>query len=972
MPAQNIIKFRQGTASEWSSTNPVLSVGEPGFDTTNNQVRIGDGISSWTNLSIVGTGLQGIQGFDGIQGIQGIQGGEGPQGIQGNDGIQGIQGNDGSQGIQGLEGSQGASIQGIQGFTAEINWTGEWNIANAYNENDSVSYNGSSYVARQYIGSYSYGIDPTSTTYWQLLAAQGTQGIQGLDGIQGIQGSSATINWTGEWSSSTSYNENDGVSYNGSSFVALQSSTNVDPSNASHWQLVAAQGIQGIQGEGIQGAQGSSAVINWTGEWSGSTTYYENDGVSYNGTSYVALQYSYSYFPDSNPSYWQIIASQGVQGAQGESIQGIQGTDGSSGAQGTDGSQGAQGSSAAINWTGEYNAYTGYNENDGVSYNGNSYVALQYSYNTDPTNTGYWQLIAAQGIQGVQGLQGEGIQGTQGPAGTDAYMQGTQGIQGTDGIQGIQGSDGLQGVQGISINWTGEWNSYTGYNENDGVSYNGSSYVALQYSNNVDPTNTAYWQIIASQGVQGIQGEGLQGIQGEAIQGPEGPQGIQGPSAIINWTGEWNSSINYYENDGVSYNSSSYVALQSSYNTDPTNTSYWQLIAAQGIQGVGIQGIQGTAASVNWTGEWSSGSSYYENDGVSYNGTSYVALQYSYSNTPDSSPSYWQVIASQGVQGLQGEGIQGVQGTDGIQGLDGIQGPQGESIQGIQGTDGLQGLDGTQGTQGIHGIQGVQGTTGPVAGSANQIVYKNSSNIASGDANLTWDGSELRATYLRSNNSSGDEGGELRFAVPATNSTINTTLNIDIYQNKLRIFEGGGSNRGYYLDITEGATSAATPLKTKSIGFFTARDNQPPSTLFATLDTRNTILVLDFDDGASNEAAVFLGVIPDSANLASGLSVRINWMATSATSGNCRWGVQFEKMTTDEDADSFDTATEAHSATNATAGIPTITTLTCTSIDSLAAGDFFRMKVYRDSSDTTNDTMVGDAELISVEIRTVV
>jgi len=35
----------------------------------------------------------------------------------------------------------------------------------------------------------------------------------------------------------------------------------------------------------------------------------------------------------------------------------------------------------------------------------------------------------------------------------------------------------------------------------------------------------------------------------------------------------------------------------------------------------------------------------------------------------------------------------------------------------------------------------------------------------------------------------------------------------------------------------------------------------------------------------------------------------------------------------------------------------------------VVAGDPYRIKVYRDSSDTTNDTMVGDAELIAVEVR---
>jgi hypothetical protein len=92
-------------------------------------------------------------------------------------------------------------------------------------------------------------------------------------------------------------------------------------------------------------------------------------------------------------------------------------------------------------------------------------------------------------------------------------------------------------------------------------------------------------------------------------------------------------------------------------------------------------------------------------------------------------------------------------------------------------------------------------------------------------------------------------------------------------------------------------------------------------------------------------------------------------MATTATSGNCRWGVQFEKSGTDLDSDSFDTATEAHSAANGTSGIETVTEITATAIDSLAAGNRFRLKVFRNADDATNDTMTGDAELIAVEVR---
>ena len=159
---------------------------------------------------------------------------------------------------------------------------------------------------------------------------------------------------------------------------------------------------------------------------------------------------------------------------------------------------------------------------------------------------------------------------------------------------------------------------------------------------------------------------------------------------------------------------------------------------------------------------------------------------------------------------------------------------------------------------------------------------------------------------------------------------------------------------------------------TKTLAVFTPPDNQPTATNFATLDTRNSIAVLDFDDGATNEESTFVGCIPEAATLSSGIKVRITWAATSATSGNCRWGAQWMKLDTDIDSDSFDTATEGQSATSGTSGICTTTEITCTNIDSLAAGDFFRLKIYRDSSDTTNDTMTGDAELISVEVRSAV
>jgi hypothetical protein len=167
----------------------------------------------------------------------------------------------------------------------------------------------------------------------------------------------------------------------------------------------------------------------------------------------------------------------------------------------------------------------------------------------------------------------------------------------------------------------------------------------------------------------------------------------------------------------------------------------------------------------------------------------------------------------------------------------------------------------------------------------------------------------------------------------------------------------------------------ATPIlasgtSVKTLAAFSARENQPPATAFATLDTRNSIAVLDFD-AATDEAAIFSGVIPDYANLASGLKIRLAWMATTATSGNVRWGAQLMRCNTDLDSDSFDPATLVTSAANGTSGIVTVAEITATAIDSLAVGDTFRIKIYRDADDATNDTMTGDAELIAVEVQQV-
>lgn len=154
---------------------------------------------------------------------------------------------------------------------------------------------------------------------------------------------------------------------------------------------------------------------------------------------------------------------------------------------------------------------------------------------------------------------------------------------------------------------------------------------------------------------------------------------------------------------------------------------------------------------------------------------------------------------------------------------------------------------------------------------------------------------------------------------------------------------------------------------TKTLVRFTPSDNQPPSSTYATWATRNAIEVLEFDS-AANESAIFLGIIPEAADFTTGLKVRIFWAAATATAGDCVWNASFERMTTDMDTDSFASAQASTTTTNGTSGVPNVTEISFTGsqIDGLLAGEMFRLKLLRNSTD---NTMTGDAQVIAIEIR---
>jgi len=290
----------------------------------------------------------------------------------------------------------------------------------------------------------------------------------------------------------------------------------------------------------------------------------------------------------------------------------------------------------------------------------------------------------------------------------------------------------------------------------------------------------------------------------------------------------------------------------------------------------------------------------------------------------------WEVVVSTiaGLSGPKGDtgptgpiGPTGPTGPTGIAGATGNIGPTGPT--GPQGPTGATGPTGPQGDPGENGI-GIQGATGTTGGGVTGFgVSGDYLYFYYTDGNKNIVGSIQNAGYVRG--PTGPTGAD------GTGG-------------------GGGGAAG-----------------TKTYAYFTPLNNEPPATNFATIDTRNSISVLDFD-GTTQESAVFRGLIPEGASFSS-LTSRIFFTSIGST-GDVVWGVQYEQMLNyDIDTDGFQTPGITGSVTvSGTTGTVIELSLTTSNIDGLTIGDPFRVKLYRDATDAA-DTLTTDAEFIGLEIR---
>jgi len=152
---------------------------------------------------------------------------------------------------------------------------------------------------------------------------------------------------------------------------------------------------------------------------------------------------------------------------------------------------------------------------------------------------------------------------------------------------------------------------------------------------------------------------------------------------------------------------------------------------------------------------------------------------------------------------------------------------------------------------------------------------------------------------------------------------------------------------------------------------FLPRSFELPASDAAAPHVRNQHPTLKFDD-ATNESVIFSGIMPRHYG-GGGITVYIHYAMSSASSGTVDWDAAFERIGSgqqDIDSDGFAAAQSADDNTvPGTCGhvaVAPIAFAEGAQMDSIAAGELFRLKITRDAA---SDNAAGDAELVAVELK---
>jgi plastocyanin len=132
MPVQ--IQLRNDTATNWTTANPILALGEFGLERDTNKFKIGNGTSTWNALPY--GGIQGDTGATGATGSTGadstVPGPTGPAGPTGETGPAGPEGPAGPTGPTGETGAAGTGISILGSFDDVLDLPATGDIGDAY------------------------------------------------------------------------------------------------------------------------------------------------------------------------------------------------------------------------------------------------------------------------------------------------------------------------------------------------------------------------------------------------------------------------------------------------------------------------------------------------------------------------------------------------------------------------------------------------------------------------------------------------------------------------------------------------------------------------------------------------------------------------------------------------------------------------------------------------------------------------
>ena len=653
-----------------------------------------------------------------------------------------------------------------------------------------------------------------------------------------------------------------------------------------------------------------------------------------------------------------IAGATGSTGATG--VAGNAGATGATGSQGSTGATGLTGSTGATGVTG-INGATGAT---GVAGGQGS------TGSTGATGaTGVQGSIGATGVQGPQGATGVGATGLTGATGQTGST-GVTGSTGATGVSGLQGSTGATGLSG-STGATGV---------SGGVGATGATGATGVVGSTGATGVVGATGITGATGSSGVQGAtGIQGATGNVgatglvgATGAQGSTGVQGATGATGVAGA-NGSTGATGATGIAGSQGSTGATGIAGGQGSTGaTGTAGVDGATGATGVGANGATGATGLQGATGLTGAGGasgfwgSFWSNQDQSAANTT-TAYPITFNNTdPDS---IGVSIVSNSQITFANAGVYNIQFS-----------AQADRVSG-SGSDSIDIWFRKNGTD-IPESNGVITVAGGAAAAKTIAAWNYMLKLSAGDyVELAWRTSDTNLQLIHEASATSPTRPAIPSVIVTAQQVMYTQLGATGATGVIGSTgaTGVGSTGATGVGATgatgvtggqgsTGATGATGPSGIQTTyATLTPRENQPPATAFATLDTRNSIAVLDFDD-TTNENAIFLDIIPQFAILGSGLNIRLIWTATTATSGNCVWQVALERMTTDIDTDSFDTAASATATTNATSGVPNYTSITLTTIDSVTSGDGFRLKVTRDGANVS-DTMTGDAELIAVEVR---